>query len=467
MAFLSSCAISLGAFAGFGDIDPSFSPFPGGCNAIEPLGNGGAYVDANSTSQRMVARLDSHGALDASWGVNGTVAYGGPSFPMITKLLAGDHGDLFIVDTSGVIHVDATGHIISSFGNGGRTVLGPIHSAALQEGGKLVALIRDVGAGFQPASPSYRFVRLNAVGDFDSSFGRFGILSVPGTFDFIDLPYAWAVRSDGGVELGMYRDSASGATPPSLNLRVISADGTVSQASPGRVVPQGIASWMVPTAKAEPTGAFVIIAGPSTKLTRFNADGSFDAGFGGKGVITYDPQNLDFVWPVSLWREPSGEWTILGDGDYYHGLYLIQMNRLRAVRFSGDGFPDTAFGKKLVNDDGEHVVAHAPDGSLLHVDTSCMLRRYSRCADAEGGARVASRGPSVRYRDSVERRVPWEPATGVSRVQPDRRHRQRPEPSLHDRPGCLRGHAGKGLGRRGRAFLRAAAIQLTFASAAS
>jgi hypothetical protein len=378
-ALLTACAISFGAFAGFGDIDPSFIPFSGGCNTIEPREDGGAYVDVRSDSQRVVARLDSHGALNASWGANGTVSYGGPSFPKISSLLRGNAGDLFIVDETGVVHVDATGHIDSSFGNGGRTELGPIYSAALQGGNRLVVLIRDIaysGSPGQGGPPSYRFVRLTAAGAFDSSFGTFGGLSVPGTFDFGDVPYGWAVRSDGGVELGFYRDSFTSSIPLTLKLMVISADAAVSLASPGRVVPQGIASWMAAIAKTEPTGAFVI-AGPRAELTRFNADGSFDAGFGGTGVVTYSSQNLDFTTPVSLWREPSGAWTILGDGTQNQGFLQIGMNQLRAIRFSGDGFPDTAFGKKLINNDGDHYVAHAPDGSMLHVDTSCMLHRYS------------------------------------------------------------------------------------------
>ena len=91
-ALLCGCAIGFGAFAGFGDIDPSFTPFSGGCAAVEPLENGGAYVDVRSDSQRVVARLDLHGALDGSWGASGTVSYGGPSFPGINSLLRGNGG---------------------------------------------------------------------------------------------------------------------------------------------------------------------------------------------------------------------------------------------------------------------------------------------------------------------------------------------------------------------------------------
>ena len=372
VALLVGCAISPGAFAGFGDVDPTFARFFGGCGAIEPLENGGAYVDVRSESQRVVARLDKHGALDASWGVNGTLSYGGPSFPGITSLLRGKAGDLFIIDGSGVVHLDATGHVDSSFGNGGRTELGLIHSAALQAGSRLVALVSDANTNATPLQPPFHFVRLTAAGAFDSSFGTFGELHVSAPLDgFVNI-YGWAVRGDGSVELGTYQGFAD-TVPPVLSLVLVSADSSFSPLSPGRIVPQGVASWMSPLAKAEPTGAFAF-AGPVAKLSRYNADGSVDSTFGSNGTVSFRSET--FAFAESLWREPAGSWTVLGVGGHTSGFFGTGTDMLRAHRFSASGVPDGTFGEKIINDD-LHVFAHAPDGSLLHVDRTCALHRFS------------------------------------------------------------------------------------------
>ena len=68
-------AASAEARAAFGDLDPSYRAFPGGCTAIEPREDGGAYIDADAGFGIAVAKLTAGGEFDTSWGNFGSVAY--------------------------------------------------------------------------------------------------------------------------------------------------------------------------------------------------------------------------------------------------------------------------------------------------------------------------------------------------------------------------------------------------------
>jgi hypothetical protein len=198
---------------------------------------------------------------------------------------------VFAVDSTGIAHIEAGGLPDFAYGDLGRVALaGAVVSAALQPDGKIVALTVNQG--------QYAFIRLDEQGFFDTSFGR------SGTPFFIDAapaplesPYGWAVRSDGGVELGIYRDRFHEGTHLAPRLIVVGGN-MVPQNAGTRLVPQGIATWMARQAKTEPTGALIIVGQPA-QITRFNPDGSLDAGFGGTGVVGVGGatlQSLDAFW---------------------------------------------------------------------------------------------------------------------------------------------------------------------------
>src|SRR3954469_20379332 len=78
-ALLLTLLVSMGAQAGFGDIDSTYANPPADCGAaILPLDDGGALVARYVYPSGLgVQRLQPDGSPDASWGNGGTVAYSG------------------------------------------------------------------------------------------------------------------------------------------------------------------------------------------------------------------------------------------------------------------------------------------------------------------------------------------------------------------------------------------------------
>jgi uncharacterized delta-60 repeat protein len=384
LSALLVAAASLVAFesrAAYGDVDPAYRSFPGGCSAIEPREDGGAYVQVFHAYQDppgiIVARLDANGDPDTSWGTNGRTMYQALEFNRVMQFLRGKDGDLFVVDggyaghQNGITHFTADGHLDSAFGNGGRVAIPWSLGAALQPDGRIAVLVAE-------NEGSVTMLRFTARGESDAAFGHGGALYVPG---IIASPlasgntrvYGWSIRSDGGVEIATYAYDATYAhIVPTL--AVFSGDSFASTAHGSRLVPQGIATWMSPLAKVEPNGALVLAA-LFNRLSRFTPDGyedttfgpaSYASGFGGISTVN------------ALWREPNGEWTVVGTGEYNYGWMLVFDNYLRAVRIGANGAPDTAFGVKQfgsVKGQGE-AVGHAADGKVLHAGSNCTLGRY-------------------------------------------------------------------------------------------
>jgi hypothetical protein len=394
------------AHAAYGDADPDYAPFEGGCSAILPREDGSAYVDAVNASGIAVARLTASGEPDRTWGANGQQAYSTPQSSNVIQLLSGKDGDLFAFDLGytlsldatfsvahvGIEHITAEGQVDTSFGNQGRvelpgsanlSMVSSFLGAALQPDGKIVASIPE-GDG-----TSITFFRLTARGDPDETFGHGGALSVAGADPldsaaaFGDAAFGWAVRSDGGVELGVYRyEFAPGHVV--ARLIVVAGDLTAIDAG-GRLVPQGVATWMSPRAKVEPTGALVVEWG--NRLNRFYADGSFDPFFtrnSDDAISQADPAGLPLggiggiATIYAIWREPDGAWTVAGVGQE-----LIGQDYLRALRLDADGHFDRDFGVKqfaaprgIYRGTDVRPVLRAADGKVLYGGEACRLGRY-------------------------------------------------------------------------------------------
>jgi hypothetical protein len=403
LASLLGLAIHLPANAAFGHGDPSFLPSSGGCQAIAVLEDGSAYIDTFDAPA--VTRITSNGAPDVSWGDGGRIVY--PMDPLysrfstVAQLLVAKDGGLFLVDRDyisgygGVVHILPNGRLDVAFGAGGRARTSFILSASLQPDGKVV-LLTTQSVVLDTQSSSQSFERLTAQGQLDPSFRQFGV--VYASIGLTSRIYGWALRSDGDVEIGSYQTPYYSLPPTDYqrvapSLIIGHADGSVTVAAGGRLVPQGIATWMSPIAKVEPTGALVI-ALDTFEIARFLPDGSYDTSI----VSTFSASGeTNFISVAnSLWREPDGSWTLAGL--WWMGVGFgppIVDSDLRAIRFNAQGVYDSSFGEKRFGYiDGSIVfpspipgggapVARASDGSLLFSGNpagtlnGCTLGRYS------------------------------------------------------------------------------------------
>lgn len=263
---------------------------------------GNASINSNSSAYA-VARYNADGSLDSSFGTNGIVLtdLNANSFIDVVramqilpdgKILVA--GQAQISSSTGsdfaVARYNTTGTLDTSFGTNGVAQvdfsLGDSASAlALQADGKIVLAGRD---GFNGAE--FAFARLNANGALDTSFGTNGKKSVNLSSN-TDEAYAVAVQPDNKIvaagrvvtgsnqeDFGVVRLAANGALDTSFNSTGsrITSVGTVDSANAIVVQPDG---------KIVAVGSANTADGYRMALVRYTATGALDSTFGTSGVV--------------------------------------------------------------------------------------------------------------------------------------------------------------------------------------
>jgi uncharacterized delta-60 repeat protein len=147
---------------------------------IQP--DGKIIIAGESSYEFLVARYNSNGTLDTT--------FGGEGFALVNFSSNWDHGRDAVLQADGkiilvgiaevntpydsfaVARVNPDGSLDQTFGNGGKIVMvdqGDLEAAALQSDGKLIALGDD--------SDSFKLLRFNLDGSLDSTFGSGGIVT--------------------------------------------------------------------------------------------------------------------------------------------------------------------------------------------------------------------------------------------------------------------------------------------------
>ncbi|MBL0424933.1 delta-60 repeat domain-containing protein [Ramlibacter alkalitolerans] len=329
MAFLGTGALFLAcassAWAAPGDLDPTFGSVGKVTTPIFAQASDGATVyavtvqsngkivaagsafrapqnGASSGSDFVLARYNTNGSLDTSFGGSGKV----------TKDIGGGQDYAYAV--------------------------------VVQPDGKIVAAgSAEVNAA--NANTRFTLVRYNPDGSLDSGFGTAGVVSTD-FFGTENMAAAVAIQADGRIvvagrthdgifrRFALARYSADGSLDASFGTggKVTTsffgfdngATGVVVQAD-GKIVASG---W------ADPGGPNVQFA-----MARYNADGSLDAGFGTGGKVTTDFFGANDVG-----------WSLLLQGDgklVIAGLVLpsgFGSDVFGLVRYNTDGSLDTSFG---------------------------------------------------------------------------------------------------------------------------
>lgn len=233
-----------------------------------------------------VGRFSTDGSLDTSFGSSGLAGIGG-SFSGVSGPLAIQEDDKVVVvarddATTEMImaRFDANGSLDSSFGSGGVVATGiptefgfpPNLDLAIQPDGKILAMVsNDVREGRGDVT----FVRLDATGAFDSSFGMSGVL-------FISTGLADATRfvrqADGKLLItGSSSNPSFAALERYLESGVI--DATFGSAGQIRTIP----SARVRDSFVQPDGHIVVVAAKAA--VRLAPDGSLDETFGACGGV--------------------------------------------------------------------------------------------------------------------------------------------------------------------------------------
>jgi uncharacterized delta-60 repeat protein len=293
----------------------------------------------------------------------------------------------------------APGDFDSSFGTNG--ILGfsvphQFHDLALQPDGKILAIgYTRIGAPGYPSYPA-SFMRFNADGSIDASFGSGGRVSPQVGTNIVEKAAAFALQPDGKIVLaGVFKTDST--SPYRLVVFRYLANGQLDSSfgSGGLVTLAQNALQAANEVLIQPDGKllvcgtlYVSLSSPTNSaLWRFNPDGTPDTGFGNGGVVAPGSGEPTLNhYPGALLLQPGGKILIVGSGD--SGFFII--------RYHPNGTLDTSFGNggrvitTIQNGSGASDAAFQPDGKIVLAGsardgfastTNMALARYS--ADGE------------------------------------------------------------------------------------
>jgi uncharacterized delta-60 repeat protein len=383
-ATVLTLAMTAGArAAGPGTLDTSF-----GSGGIASVGTGtrllGAVVQSDGkllavgqsgvggTSNLLLARFTSSGALDSSFGSGGLVqgpaiAAGQGSIGRAVAVQA--NGQIVVVgsatDSSGayphgliVERYNSNGSLDTSFGSHGVAdelsglSAGDGYAVAIQPDGRIVATGAANAAGSGGVTPRVAVVRLNSNGSLDSGFGS-------GGQDVLDLgaySYALAValQSNGSIVLG--GSQAPGLQVPNALIARLTSSGALDTSFAGtgayaHQYAQGAANSAFNAVAVQPNGE-IVAAGAATMgntgadafVVRFTSGGSQDGSFGSGGVA-YTPSAINFTASGTTVPGASGM-TIAPNGDIVAAGTSVNGVQTSATvwAFKPNGSLDSSFG---------------------------------------------------------------------------------------------------------------------------
>jgi uncharacterized delta-60 repeat protein len=311
-----------------------------------------------------LARYNSDGSLDTSFGNGGkvTTAFFGDSDDASDVALQ-DDGKIVVagstfnnVDSSwdvALARYNSDGSLDTSFGNGGKVVTDysggddEARAVAIQQDGKIVAagVNRQPPPGEnEPSNYDFALARYNTDGSLDTSFDGDGKV----TTDFAgwsDEAYAVALHEDGKI---VAAGSAWDGTTVDVALARYNSDGSLDASldGDGKVFTDFDSGWWdVAYDVALHEDGKIIAVGTTYygdfALARYNTDGSLDTSFDGDGKITtdFDSGLADYANAVAV--QQDGKIVAAG----YTWNDTTGMSDQALARYNSDGSFDTKFNR--------------------------------------------------------------------------------------------------------------------------
>ena len=380
----------------FGDGGLVHSDFGAGSEGIEALalqpdGKLVAAGYAAGHARFALARYETDGSLDASFGVGGkvTVEITPGNQEAAHALAVQPDGKLVVAGESigspsysdfAVVRLNADGSLDPTFGSAGkvttrlRNVNDRLHALVLQADGKIVVGGESYDGSIGGTHFDFALVRYRADGSLDTGFGNGGIVYTQ-IGPSADSCWALALQSDGRIVAG--GNSYNAATDHDFALVRYNANGTLDTTfgSGGKVtttILPGSNSWDVLYALALSPDGKITAAGHTTNigwdfaLARYGSDGSLDASFGNGGIVTAFRPYDDDARAVLL--QPDGKAVA---GGFALPSYDFALNRYSAggsldPTFGDGGLVTTQFGlhAEIALDEINAMVLQ-PDGRIV------------------------------------------------------------------------------------------------------
>lgn len=382
-------------YAAPGDLDTTFS---GDGKLIQSMGIGGydiiyatkiqadgkilvaGEISAGSRRTFAIARYNTNGALDTSFGEGGKAKISVNATAGCEAIAIQPDGKIVLVGYTekgssnydyAVVRINADGSLDTTFDGDGMLTThissdDVATSVIIQADGKIVV------AGYSGAetSPDFSLVRYNSDGSLDTTFDGDGKVMTP-IGSFSDRINDIALQTDGKIVVAGYADGSGGG----MTLARYNSDGSLDTNfdGDGKVLINVLTSNRAYGVLIQPDGKIVAVGNSfdslnATFLTvRLNSDGSFDTSFDGDGkVSTSVPSRFDQVTSAAL--QTNGKIVIAG--------YISNgtNNDIALFRYNSDGSLDNSFDAdgKVITDfaftaDTANAVAIQSDGKIIAV----------------------------------------------------------------------------------------------------
>lgn len=362
---------------------------------IQPDGKiiAAGYATADPTQNFALARYNTNGSLDATFGSGGKVttdfsnrydkAYALALQPDGRIVVAGYATNSITAEDFALARYNTDGSLDTTFGSGGKITtdfyggLDEALAVAVQVDGKIL-----VTGGSYSGSTDYDFAlaRYNTDGTPDTSFGTLGKTTTD-FFSGADEANAIAIQPDGKIVLAGGAENGAGPAYPDFGLVRYNANGSldstfgngglvVTSFNGGNDTVRGVA--VLPNGKIIAAGNAAAFSGGDFALARYNSDGTLDSTFGTGGMVTTD-FFLGYDAALALAVQPDGKLVAAGYAEppgYPNGREFD----IGLARYNPEGTLDSSFGNggkvstELNLGDGRaYDAAIQPDGKIVAV----------------------------------------------------------------------------------------------------
>jgi uncharacterized delta-60 repeat protein len=399
-AFAAARLSAITLDASFGQGGKVITPFPGPQSTasavlVQPDGRivAAGSVGASTARRVAIARYDSRGNLDPSFGSGGQVVTDAGGFESYATGLALQADGKILVSGAVVVaespadssflvmRYQPDGALDPTFGTGGIVTTDLASGGGGQDGATSLAVGADgriVAGGFEGLFGSlngFAVVRYDSSGNLDATFGSGGRVRVKMGAGLSDSLNAVAVDANGNVTGCGTSDAFPLPFDRVALIRLVSADGSLDPAfgSGGRVYAiSGIGGSACDGMRLLADGKTVAFATSGTAMVpvqtefavfRFLGDGSLDPAFGTGGfAVTLFDGNSNVSGGAM-----DGDGRIVEAGSVFNGPDLD----FALARFRADGAPDATFsptGRLRTNfggHDGANAAAIQSDGRIV------------------------------------------------------------------------------------------------------
>src|SRR5499427_1766365 len=353
----------------------------------------------NGITDFALARYNSDGTLDASFGTGGivTTAFDFPgNFDRVSTFIRQPDGKFVAVGSTvgnpfanfALARFNADGTLDTSFGTGGIVTTGfgvsaEATAAVVQADGKIVT----AGYANLDGGESFALARYNSNGTLDASFGTGGKVGTAFNSGSVSYTQAFsvAVQPDGRIVAAGYTEIGAclfnGLELPCFDFALAryNSNGTLdaSFGTGGRVTTDfGGPYDQAESVAVQPDGR-IVVAGAAARLTntgfdfalaRYNSNGTLDTNFGAGGKVFTDfaGDNDTPSEPSALALQSDGKIIVVGQ------TLVGGFNNFALARYNGNGTLDTSFGTsgKVITDfaganDVPFSIAVQPDGNIV------------------------------------------------------------------------------------------------------